>query len=112
VGVTGCPAVALGMPFCDALTAVVQDPDLSPYVVYPEPDGDRRHDDGHPVRHRRDCERVRLTFHRGAMRLGDPQRTMLSGIVLSILLIAMTPLLGGIFVLLPLSRAGRGWLEG
>jgi hypothetical protein len=46
------------------------------------------------------------------MRLGDPQRTMLSGIVLSILLIAMTPLLGGTFALLRLSRAGRGWLEG
>jgi len=30
-----------------------------------------------------------------AMRLGDPQRTMLSGTVLSILLIAVTPLLGG-----------------
>ncbi len=30
-----------------------------------------------------------------AMRLGDPRRTMLSGTVLSILLIAMTPFLGG-----------------
>jgi MFS family permease len=47
-----------------------------------------------------------------AMRLGDPQRTMLSGTVLSILLIAATPLLGGIFVLLLLSQAVRGWLEG
>jgi MFS family permease len=47
-----------------------------------------------------------------AMRLGDPQRTMLSGTVLSILLIAMTPLLGGIFALLLLSQALRGWLEG
>jgi MFS family permease len=47
-----------------------------------------------------------------AMRLGDPQRTMLSGTVLSILLIAATPLLGGIFVLLLLSQALRGWLEG
>jgi MFS family permease len=47
-----------------------------------------------------------------AMRLGDPQRTMLSGTVLSILLIAMTPLLGGIFALLLLSQAIRGWLEG
>ena len=47
-----------------------------------------------------------------AMRLGDPQRTMLSGTVLSILLIAVTPLLGGIFVLLLLSQAVRGWLEG
>jgi MFS family permease len=47
-----------------------------------------------------------------AMRLGDPQRTMLSGTVLSMLLIAMTPLLGGIFVLLLLSQVIRGWLEG
>jgi len=47
-----------------------------------------------------------------AMRLGDPQRTMLSGTVLSILLIAVTPLLGGIFVLLLLSQVVRGWLEG
>jgi MFS family permease len=47
-----------------------------------------------------------------AMRLGDPQRTMLSGTVLSILLIAATPLLGGIFVLLLVSQAVRGWLEG
>ena len=47
-----------------------------------------------------------------AMRLGDPQRTMLSGTVLSILLIAVTPLLGGVFTLLLLSQALRGWLEG
>jgi MFS family permease len=47
-----------------------------------------------------------------AMRLGDPLRTMLSGTVLSILLIAMTPLLGGIFALLLLSQVIRGWLEG
>jgi MFS family permease len=47
-----------------------------------------------------------------AMRLGDPQRTMLSGTVLSILLIAATPLLGGVFALLLLSQAVRGWLEG
>jgi MFS family permease len=47
-----------------------------------------------------------------AMRLGDPLRTMLSGTVLSILLIAMTPLLGGIFALLLLSLVIRGWLEG
>ena len=32
-----------------------------------------------------------------AMRLGNPQRTMLSGTVFSILLIAATPLLGGVF---------------
>jgi MFS family permease len=47
-----------------------------------------------------------------AVRLGDPLRTMLSGTVLSILLIAMTPLLGGIFALLLLSQVIRGWLEG
>jgi MFS family permease len=47
-----------------------------------------------------------------AIRLGDPQRTMLSGTVLSILLISATPLLGGIFLLLLVSQAVRGWLEG
>jgi MFS family permease len=47
-----------------------------------------------------------------AMRLGNPQRTMLSGTVLSILLIAATPLLGGIFGLLLLFQLARGWLEG
>src|SRR5207237_5762721 len=47
-----------------------------------------------------------------AMRLGDPQRTMLSGTVLSILLIAATPLLDGIFALLLLFQIARGWLEG
>ena len=47
-----------------------------------------------------------------AMRLGDPQRTMLSGTVLSILLIAATPLLGGSFALLLVSQVLRGWLEG
>jgi len=47
-----------------------------------------------------------------AMRLGDPHRTMLSGTVLSIVLIAITPLLGGIFVLLLLAQAVHGWLEG
>jgi MFS family permease len=47
-----------------------------------------------------------------AVRLGDPLRTMLSGTVLSILLIAMTPLLGGIVALLLLSQVIRGWLEG
>ena len=46
------------------------------------------------------------------VRLGDPLRTMLSGTVLSILLIAMTPLLGGILALLLLSQVIRGWLEG
>ena len=47
-----------------------------------------------------------------AMRLGNPQRTMLSGTVLSILLIAATPLLGGLFGLLLLFQIARGWLEG
>ena len=47
-----------------------------------------------------------------AVRLGDPLRTMLSGTVLSILLIAMTPLMGEIFALLLLSQVIRGWLEG
>ena len=45
-------------------------------------------------------------------RLGDPQRTMLSGTVLSIMLICLTPFLGGIFVLLLLAQAARGWLQG
>lgn len=47
-----------------------------------------------------------------AMRLGDAQRTMLTGTALSILLIAMTPVLGGIFALLLLVQLARGWLEG
>jgi MFS family permease len=47
-----------------------------------------------------------------AMQLGNPQRTMLSGTILSILLIAATPLLGGIFGLLLLFQIARGWLEG
>jgi MFS family permease len=47
-----------------------------------------------------------------AMRLGDPQRTMLSGTVLSILLICVTPFTGGIFALLFMAQASRGWLQG
>src|SRR5205814_8788214 len=47
-----------------------------------------------------------------AMYLGNPQRTRLSGTVLSILLIAATPLLGGLFALLLLFQLARGWLEG
>jgi MFS family permease len=47
-----------------------------------------------------------------AMRLGDARRTMLGGTVLSILLIAVTPLLGGIFALLLVFQVVRGWLEG
>ena len=47
-----------------------------------------------------------------AVRLGDAQRTMLGGTALSILLIAMTPLLGSAFTLLLLFQLARGWLEG
>jgi sugar phosphate permease len=47
-----------------------------------------------------------------AMQLGNPQRTMLSGIVLSILLIRMTPFTNGIFALLFAAQALRGWLHG
>jgi MFS family permease len=47
-----------------------------------------------------------------AMRFGDPQRTMLSGTVLSILLICVTPFTGGIFALLCAAQALRGWLQG
>jgi sugar phosphate permease len=47
-----------------------------------------------------------------AMRLGDPQRTMLSGTVLSILLICVTPFFDGIFALLFAAQALRGWLQG
>jgi MFS family permease len=47
-----------------------------------------------------------------AMRLGDPQKTMLSGTVASILLICATPFLGGIFALLLAAQIARGWLQG
>ena len=47
-----------------------------------------------------------------AMRLGDPQRTMLSGTVVSIFLICATPFLGGVFALLFVAQALRGWLQG
>src|SRR5271155_1133586 len=47
-----------------------------------------------------------------AMRLGDPQRMMLSGTVLSILLICVTPFTGGIFALLFVAQALRGWPQG
>jgi MFS family permease len=43
-----------------------------------------------------------------AMRFGDPQKTMLSGTVLSILLICATPFLGGIFALLLMAQIARG----
>ena len=47
-----------------------------------------------------------------AMRFGDPQKTMLSGTVLSILFICATPFLGGILALLFLAQVARGWLQG
>jgi MFS family permease len=47
-----------------------------------------------------------------AMRLGNPQRTMLSGTVFSIVMMATTPLLGGVFGLLLAFQVARGWLEG
>jgi MFS family permease len=47
-----------------------------------------------------------------AMGLGNAQRTMLSGTAVSILLIALTPFLGGILALLLLFQVMRGWLEG
>jgi MFS family permease len=47
-----------------------------------------------------------------AMRLGDPQRTMLTGTVLSILLISVTPFIGAVFALLLAAQALRGWLQG
>jgi MFS family permease len=47
-----------------------------------------------------------------AMRWGDPQKTMLTGTVLSIVFICATPFLGGVFALLLLAQLGRGWLQG
>ena len=47
-----------------------------------------------------------------AMRFGDPQKTMLSGTVLSILFICATPFLGGVYALLLLAQTARGWLQG
>ncbi|HXP05264.1 MAG TPA: MFS transporter [Stellaceae bacterium] len=47
-----------------------------------------------------------------AMRLGDPQKTMLSGTVISILVICVTPFLGGIYALLLVAQVVRGWLSG
>ena len=47
-----------------------------------------------------------------AMRLGDPQRTMLSGTVIAIFLICVTPFLGGLYSLLLLAQLARGWLQG
>jgi MFS family permease len=47
-----------------------------------------------------------------AMLLGDPQRTMLTGTVSSILLISVTPFIGAVFALLLAAQALRGWLQG
>jgi MFS family permease len=47
-----------------------------------------------------------------AMRLGDPQKTMLSGTVISILVICATPFLGGVYALLLAAQVVRGWLSG
>src|SRR5271156_5584772 len=47
-----------------------------------------------------------------AMRLGDPQKTMLSGTVFSIVLICVTPFLGGFYALLLAANIVRGWLQG
>ena len=47
-----------------------------------------------------------------AMRLGNPLRTMLGGTMLAVLLVAATPLLGGIFGMLVLFQLARGWIEG
>jgi len=47
-----------------------------------------------------------------AMRLGDPQKTMLSGTVISIAVICVTPFLGGIYALLVAANVVRGWLQG
>jgi MFS family permease len=47
-----------------------------------------------------------------AMRLGDPRKTMLSGTVASILLICVTPFLGGLYALLLAAQVVRGWLSG
>jgi MFS family permease len=47
-----------------------------------------------------------------AMLLGDPQRPMLTGTVLSILLISVTPFICAVFALLLAAQALRGWLQG
>jgi MFS family permease len=51
-------------------------------------------------------------FAAQAMRLGDPQKTMLRGTAISVLLMAVTPLFGGIFALLLMAQVLRGWLAG
>lgn len=47
-----------------------------------------------------------------AISLGDAQRTMLGGTALAIMLIVLTPVLGGMLSLLLLFQLVRGWLEG
>jgi MFS family permease len=47
-----------------------------------------------------------------AMRFGDPQRTMLSGTMFSIVLMCVTPFLGGVYALLLAAQMLRGWLQG
>lgn len=47
-----------------------------------------------------------------AMRFGDPQKTMLSGTVISIVVICVTPFLGGFYALLLVAQVVRGWLQG
>jgi MFS family permease len=46
------------------------------------------------------------------MRLGNPQKTMLSGTIASIVLICVTPFLGGLYLLLLAAQIVRGWLSG
>jgi MFS family permease len=58
------------------------------------------------------CSGLGSLFAGRAMRLGDPQKTMLSGTVASILLICVTPFLGGIYALLLAAQIMRGWLQG
>jgi predicted MFS family arabinose efflux permease len=58
------------------------------------------------------CSGLGSLFAGRAMRLGDPQKTMLSGTVVSILLICVTPFLGGIYALLMAAQVARGWLQG
>ncbi|HML10217.1 MAG TPA: MFS transporter [Stellaceae bacterium] len=47
-----------------------------------------------------------------AMRMGDPQKTMLSGTIVSIAVICITPFLGGVYALLLAANVVRGWLQG
>ena len=58
------------------------------------------------------CSGFGALFAGRAMGFGNAQRTMLSGTALSILLITLTPLLGGILAVLLLCQMARGWLEG